>query len=98
MKAKRKRKKLGFTNTMFLSIVILSIAVVIFACALMWHTQSTSGLAYVVPAVFGELATITGFAVKKSERENTKGGIVHDKAVQTETTETDEINMEGRIL
>lgn len=98
MKTRKKRKKLGFTNTMFLSIVILSIAVVIFACALMWHTQSTSGLAYVVPAVFGELATITGFAVKKSERENTKGGIVYDKAINTETDETGTNDMEGRIL
>lgn len=82
---------------MFLSVIILSVAVTIFACALMWHTQDTSGLAYVVPAVFGELATITGFAVKKSERENTKGGIIYDKAVnEVETVDTD--IMEGRIL
>ena len=55
------------------------------------------GFTNVVPAVFGELATITGFAVKKSERENTKGGIIYDKAVnEVETVDTD--IMEGRIL
>ncbi len=97
MKRKSKRRKLGFTNKMFLSVVVLSVAVTIFACALMWYTIVRSGLAYVVPAVFGELATITGFAVKKSERENTKGGIIYDKAVnKTDSIDTD--IMERRIL
>jgi hypothetical protein len=77
----KNKKHLGFTNTMFLSIAILSLLVTIFACALMWHTSDTSGLAYLIPSVFGELATITGFAVKKSEKENTKGGIVYDAAL-----------------
>jgi hypothetical protein len=80
----KNKKKLGFTNKIFLSIVILSLAVTVFSCLLMWHTSDTSGLAYLIPSVFGELATITGFAIKKSEKENTKGGIIYDAALNVE--------------
>lgn len=88
MKTKNIHKGLGFTNKMFLSIIILSVAVTVFACMLMWHTGDTSPLAYLIPSVFGELATITGFAVKKSEKENTKGGIVYDQAINIAVDET----------
>lgn len=79
---KTNKKKLGFTNKMFLAVVIFTIIITMFSCALMWHTRDTSGLAYLIPSVFGELATITGFAIKKSEKENTKGGVIYDSAMQ----------------
>ena len=59
----------------------MTIAVVIFSCRMMYITGDLSPLAYLIPSVFAELATATGFYYKKAERENTKGGIVYDSAM-----------------
>ena len=41
-------------------------------------------LSYLIPAVYGNLATSLGFYFKKSERENTKGGIIYGTAMRAD--------------
>ena len=70
-----------FSKKIFVGVTIGTVVVTIFTLALAWRTQDTSVLAYLIPAVFAELATATGFYFRKAEKENTKGGIVYDSAM-----------------
>ena len=47
-----------------------TLAITLYALALMWKTGDTSGLAYLIPAVFTEYATATGFYYWKARTEN----------------------------
>ena len=41
-----------------------------FTLAVVWRTGDTSPLTYLIPAVFAELATATGFYYSKAKAEN----------------------------
>lgn len=75
------KKKIAFSKIIFAGVSIMTISVVIFSCRMIYITGDLSPLAYLIPSVFAELATATGFYYKKAERENTKGGIVYDSAM-----------------
>ena len=62
--------KIEFSKFIFWAVFLLVVGVTVFACALMWHTGDTSGLAYLIPALFAELATATGFYYWKAKNEN----------------------------
>lgn len=79
-RAKGKRK-IAYSKIIFAGVSIMTIAVVVFSCKMIYATGDLSPLAYLIPSVFAELATATGFYYKKAERENTKGGIVYDSAM-----------------
>ena len=59
-----------FSKILFWMVFILVLGVTVFGCALMWHTGDTSGLAYLIPAAFTEMATATGFYYTKAKTEN----------------------------
>lgn len=44
--------------------------VTVFTMAVVWKTGDTSPLAYLIPAIFAELATATGFYYSKAKAEN----------------------------
>jgi len=75
------KKKIAFSKIIFAGVSIMTISVVIFSCRMMYITGDLSPLAYLIPSVFAELATATGFYYRKAEKENTKGGIVYDSAM-----------------
>lgn len=62
--------KIEFSKFIFWVVFLLVLGVTVFGCALMWHTGDTSGLAYLIPAVFAEFATATGFYFWKAKNEN----------------------------
>ena len=80
-KQTKKKRKIAYSKIIFAGVSIMTISVVIFSCKMMYVTGDLSPLAYLIPSVFAELATATGFYYKKAERENTKGGIVYDSAM-----------------
>ena len=80
-KRNKGKKKIAFSKIIFAGVSIMTISVVIFSCRMMYITGDLSPLAYLIPSVFAELATATGFYYRKAERENTKGGIVYDSAM-----------------
>jgi len=80
-KRTKKKRKIAYSKIIFAGVSIMTISVVIFSCKMMYVTGDLSPLAYLIPSVFAELATATGFYYKKAERENTKGGIVYDSAM-----------------
>lgn len=75
------KKKIAFSKIIFVGVSIMTISVVIFSCRMIYLTGDLSPLAYLIPSIFAELATATGFYYKKAEKENTKGGIIYDSAM-----------------
>ncbi len=66
----KKKNKVEFSKKIFYIITVLTIVIVIYSMALMWYTKDTSALAYLIPAIFTELATSTGFYFWKARKEN----------------------------
>lgn len=64
------RRKREFSKVIFACVAALTAVVTIFTLAEVWKTDDLSPLAYLIPAVFGELATATGFYYSKAKAEN----------------------------
>ena len=62
--------QIEFSKLIFWLVFLMTLSVSVFACALMWHTGDTSGLMYLIPAIFAEFATATGFYYWKAKNEN----------------------------
>lgn len=69
MKRKQK-KKIEFSKLIFIFTSAVTLAVTVFACFMIWITKDTSALAYLIPAVFAEMAAATGFYYNKAKAEN----------------------------
>ena len=63
-------KKWEFSKWIMLAIGVIAFAVTLFTMAVVWKTDDTSALGYLIPAVFAELATATGFYYWKARQEN----------------------------
>lgn len=61
-----------FSKKIFIGVTIGVILVVIFSCVMIWRTGDLSPLMYLIPSVFVELATATGFYYNKARDENLK--------------------------
>lgn len=59
-----------FSKKLLIAVSILTFAISVFSCVLMWRTGDLSPLSYLIPAVFAELATATGFYYNKARHEN----------------------------
>ena len=59
-----------FSKLIFLGVSIVTIAITVFSCRVIWLTMDTSALAYLIPAVFAEMASATGFYYSKAKAEN----------------------------
>lgn len=63
-------KKREFSKVILAVIGAVTGIVTAFTLAVVWKTGDTSPLAYLIPAVFAELATATGFYYSKAKAEN----------------------------
>ena len=67
---KEKKPKKEFSKKIFNIVITLFIIVIFYAMALMWKTNTTDGLMYLIPAV-GTLTSVTiGFYYWKAKMEN----------------------------
>ncbi len=66
----KKRKKAETSKVILAALLSIAALVVAFACALMWRTNDTAPLAYVIPGVMGPAATAIGFYYWKARAEN----------------------------
>lgn len=69
MKRVQKAKR-EFSKTILMFIGAVTVVVTAFTLIMIWRTKDLSPLAYLIPAVFGELATATGFYYSKAKAEN----------------------------
>jgi hypothetical protein len=67
---RRRKKKMEFSKKIFVSVSIAASLVTIFTGIMIWRTNDLSPLMYLIPAVFAELATATGFYYSKAKAEN----------------------------
>lgn len=67
---KPRQKKFEFSKLILIVVSIFAISVTIFTLRIVAITGDTSPLAYLIPAVFAELATATGFYYSKAKAEN----------------------------
>lgn len=70
LKAAAAKKKLEFSKLIFVGVSVVTVAITVFSCRMIWITMDTSALAYLIPAVFAEMATGTGFYYSKAKAEN----------------------------
>ena len=83
------KKKAEFSKLVFLGVSIVTIAITVFSCRMIWLTMDTSALAYLIPAVFAEMASATGFYYTKAKAEN-KIKIMAASGVQPEPSNFNE--------
>lgn len=65
-----KKKKFEFSKLIFVGVSAVTLSVAVFACVMIWRTGDLSPLSYLIPSVFAELATATGFYYRKAQKEN----------------------------
>lgn len=63
-------KKREFSKVWLGCVGAVTLIVTAFTLAIVWRTGDTSSLAYLIPAIFAELATATGFYYSKAKAEN----------------------------
>lgn len=63
-------KKTEFSKKIIIFMTVFTVIITAYSLALMWKTEDTSGLAYLIPSVFAEYATATGFYYWKARAEN----------------------------
>lgn len=65
-----RRKRREFSKIILACVGAVTLTVTVFTLAVVWKTGDTSPLAYLIPAIFAELATATGFYYNKAKAEN----------------------------
>ena len=63
-------KKWSFSKILVITIFIITILVTIFSCVAMWYFNNIDALVYLIPSVFAECATMSGFYSYKAKAEN----------------------------
>lgn len=92
----KKKKKVEFSKKIFYIITTLTVVIIFYSMALMWKTEDASALAYLIPAIFTELATCTAFYYWKARTEN-KIKLEKKYKVKTEEDTEDEIDDEVEL-
>ena len=71
-KAKKKKtlKYKSYSKLIFTIVTIMVILVVVFACIMVWKTKDMSVFQVLIPCIFAEFATATGFYYNKAKAEN----------------------------
>lgn len=64
------KKNKEFSKKIFDIVIFIYITVMIFSMALMWKTESTDALSYLIPSITGLAATTVGFYYWKAKMEN----------------------------
>ncbi len=66
------KEKKEFSKVIFVLVTAMVTVVTLFSMAMIFVTRNLSPLNFLIPAVFAELAAITGFYFNKAKAENVK--------------------------
>ena len=59
-----------FSKVIMMVSSVVAIVITLFTMVMIWKTANLDPLIYLIPAVFAELATATGFYYSKAKKEN----------------------------
>lgn len=68
--SRKKKRKTEFSKKLLYVIFGVTGIIIAFTLAIVWKTGDTSPLSYLIPAIFVEVATATGFYFWKARMEN----------------------------
>ena len=63
-------KKREFSKKIFIGVTLGVVLISIFSCVMVWKTNDTSVLSYLIGGIFAEFATATAFYYNKAKAEN----------------------------
>lgn len=91
-----------FSKKIFIFVSFITLSVTAFSLVLMWKFGDLSAMAYLIPSVFAEFATATGFYYWKARTENKiklmkKHGDIAEKAIKAEEDKNKFDNYYGGI-
>lgn len=66
----KKKPKKEFSKQIMIAVGAVTVLVTAFTLIMVWKTENLEPLAYLIPAVFGELGVGTGFYYSKAKAEN----------------------------
>lgn len=64
------KKKLEFSKKILIIAGVINVVVIAFTLLMIWRTNDTTPLSYLLPSVAAEVATGTGFYYNKAKVEN----------------------------
>ena len=70
MSRRTKKPKREFSKLILYVVGAVTVGVTAFTLIMVWKTENLEPLAYLIPAIFAELATATGFYYSKAKAEN----------------------------
>lgn len=70
MSRRTKKQKIEFSKLILYVVGAITVGVTAPALIMVWKTENLEPLAYLIPAIFAELATATGFYYAKAKAEN----------------------------
>lgn len=70
MKSPIKKSKIEFSKKIFIFVAAVAVVVTAFTMYMVWETKDLTPLVYLIPAIFAETASATGFYYWKSKAEN----------------------------
>ncbi len=70
MRIRIERQPTEFSKKLLYVIFAVTGVIIAFTLAIIWRTGDTSPLAYLIPSIFVEVATATGFYYWKAKAEN----------------------------
>lgn len=62
-----RKQKIEFSKLILYVVGAVTVGVTAFTLIMVWKTENLEPLAYLIPAIFAELATATGFYYSKAE-------------------------------
>ena len=65
-----KKSKIEFSKKIFIFVAAVTVIVTAFTMYMVWETKDLTPLVYLIPAIFTETASATGFYYWKSKAEN----------------------------
>ena len=83
------KKKFEFSKLIFVGVSVLTLAITVYSCAIMWIMGDLSALGYLITAVFAEMTAATGFYYTKAKTEN-KIKLMSAYGVKPEATDFNE--------
>lgn len=92
---KPSKKRIEFSKLIFVIVASLTILITFFTLYIIIETKDTTPLAYLIPAIFGELGVATGFYYAKSKAENV---IKIGKAIEESKVKPSSIKLANSII